>query len=106
MGTDGGVGPHGTNLEELELMVEAGMTPLETLHATTGSAAALLDVAEDRGTLRPGLRADLVVVDGSPEDVTGMAAGSGASTSTGQGGSGRVNGRAPEGERYPRWHAW
>ena len=74
MGTDCGVGPHGTNLEELELMVQAGMTPLETLHATTGSAAALLDVAEDRGTLRPGLRADLVVVDGSPEDVTGMAA--------------------------------
>ena len=74
MGTDCGVGPHGTNLEELELMVQAGMSPLETLHATTGSAAALLDVAEDRGTLRPGLRADLVVVDGAPEDVSDMAA--------------------------------
>ncbi len=73
MGTDCGVGPHGTNLEELELMVQAGMSPLETLHATTGSAAALLDVAEDRGTLRPGLRADLVVVDGRPDDVGGLA---------------------------------
>ncbi len=73
MGTDCGVGAHGTNLEELPLMVECGLTPLETLHATTGSAAALLDVAEDRGTLRPGMRADLVVVDGSPEDVDGLA---------------------------------
>lgn len=69
MGTDCGVGPHGTNLEELELMVEAGLSPLEALHATTGSAAELLDVAGDRGTLRPGLRADLVLVDGSTEDV-------------------------------------
>ena len=65
MGTDCGVGPHGTNLEELELMDEAGLSPLEALHATTGSAAELLDVAGDRGTLRPGLRADLVLVDGS-----------------------------------------
>lgn len=72
MGTDCGVGPHGTNLEELKLMVEAGLSPLEALHATTGSAAELLDVAGDRGTLRPGLRADLVLVDGSSEDVSGL----------------------------------
>jgi imidazolonepropionase-like amidohydrolase len=70
MGTDAGVGAHGTNLEELELMTEVGMSPLETLHATTGSAAELLDVAIDRGTIRPGQRADLVVVDGVPDDVT------------------------------------
>jgi imidazolonepropionase-like amidohydrolase len=70
MGTDCGVGPHGTNLEELELMTEAGLTPLDTLRATTGSAAELLDVATDRGTIRPGQRADLVLVDGDPQDVT------------------------------------
>ncbi len=70
MGTDCGVGPHGTNLEELELMVAAGLSPLEALHATTGSAAELLDVAADRGTIRPGMRADLVVVDGDPDDVS------------------------------------
>jgi imidazolonepropionase-like amidohydrolase len=73
MGTDCGVGPHGTNLEELELMVEAGLSPLEALHATTGSSAELLDVAGDRGTLRPGLRADLVLVDGDPLDVGALA---------------------------------
>jgi imidazolonepropionase-like amidohydrolase len=72
MGTDCGVGAHGTNLEELELMTEAGMSPLDTLHATTGSAAELLDVAGDRGTIRPGLRADLVVVEGDPSDVAGL----------------------------------
>jgi imidazolonepropionase-like amidohydrolase len=70
MGTDSGVGAHGTNLEEVELMTEAGLSSLDALHATTGSAAELMDVATDRGTIRPGLRADLVVVDGDPEDVT------------------------------------
>ena len=74
MGTDAGVGAHGTNLEEVELMVGAGLSPLEALHATTASAAELLDVADDRGTIRPGQRADLVVVDGSPEDVAGIGA--------------------------------
>jgi imidazolonepropionase-like amidohydrolase len=72
MGTDCGVGPHGTNLDELELMTEAGLSPLDSLHATTGSAAELCDVAGDRGTIRPGLRADLVVVDGDPDDVSGL----------------------------------
>ena len=72
MGTDCGVGPHGTNLEELGLMTEAGLSPLEALHATTGSAADLLGVGDDRGRLRPSARADLVVVDGDPEDVTGL----------------------------------
>ena len=72
MGTDAGVGAHGTNLEEVELMVGTGLSPVDALHATTGSAAELLDVAHDRGTMRPGLRADLVVVDGSPDDVAGL----------------------------------
>lgn len=72
MGTDCGVGPHGTNLEELGLMVEAGLSPLEALHATTGSAADLLDVGDDRGRIHEGLRADLVVVDGDPLDVSGL----------------------------------
>jgi imidazolonepropionase-like amidohydrolase len=72
MGTDAGVGAHGSNLEEVELMADAGLSALEALHATTGSAAELLDVAEDRGFLRPGQRADLVLVDGSPEDVSAL----------------------------------
>src|ERR1700712_677695 len=70
MGTDCGVGAHGTNLDELDLMTQAGMTPLEALYAAPGSAAELMDVASARGTIRPGQRADLVVVDGDPDDVT------------------------------------
>src|SRR5918995_214225 len=64
MGTDSGVGPHGDNLQELALLAECGMTPAQALHAATGSATELLDVAGDRGTVAPGQRADLVVVDG------------------------------------------
>jgi imidazolonepropionase-like amidohydrolase len=74
MGTDAGVGAHGSNLEELELMAGAGLSALDALHASTGSAAELLSVADDRGTIAPGKRADLVVLDGSPEDVTGLGA--------------------------------
>ena len=65
MGTDCPVSPHGTNLEELELMVKhAGMTPEQSLTAATSSAAALLGVDDELGTIEPGKRADLVVVDG------------------------------------------
>ena len=65
MGTDCPVSPHGTNLEELELMVKhAGLTPEQSLVAATSSAAALLGVDDELGTVEPGKRADLVVVDG------------------------------------------
>jgi imidazolonepropionase-like amidohydrolase len=70
MGTDCGIGPHGTNLDELGYLTEIGMTPVAALHAATGSAAELLGVDNDRGTLAPGMRADLVVVDGSVDDLT------------------------------------
>lgn len=73
MGTDCGVGEHGTNLDELEMMRALGMTATEVLHATTGSAADLLGVEADRGRFRPGLRADLVVVEGGPDDVADIA---------------------------------
>src|SRR5215207_8817799 len=69
MGTDSGVGPHGRNLRELELLLDCGMTPEQALHAATGSATELLDVAGDRGTIAPGQRADLVVLDGGITEV-------------------------------------
>jgi imidazolonepropionase-like amidohydrolase len=73
MGTDSGVGPHGTNLDELALMAGCGMTPDEVWRATTRGAAELLGAAEEFGTLEPGKRADLVVLDGDPRDLTGLA---------------------------------
>jgi imidazolonepropionase-like amidohydrolase len=69
MGTDSGVTPHGRNLAELELMAKGGMEPAQVLAATTSSAAELLGLAGELGTLEPGKRADLVVVDGDPFDL-------------------------------------
>ena len=45
-------------------MVECGMSPAEALVATTRTAAELLGVADDPGTLEPGKAADVVVLDG------------------------------------------
>jgi imidazolonepropionase-like amidohydrolase len=72
MGTDSGVGPHGSNLDELALMAAGGMKPSAVLAATTSSAAELLGVADSVGTLAPGKRADLVLVSGDPYDFTGL----------------------------------
>jgi imidazolonepropionase-like amidohydrolase len=73
MGTDSGVTPHGDNLRELALMVEGGMTPMQAIVATTSSAAELMGLDNELGTLEPGKRADLVVVDGDPLDVATLA---------------------------------
>ena len=66
MGTDCPVAPHGTNLHELQLMAENGFTPQQALVAATSSAAELMGLADELGTLEPGKRADVVVVDGDP----------------------------------------
>ena len=68
MGTDSGVTPHGRNLRELVLMADGGMSPAAVLEATTRSAAQLLGVDRDRGTIEAGKLADLVVVSGDPYD--------------------------------------
>lgn len=69
MGTDSGVGPHGSNLDELELMRAGGMEPAGVLAATTSAAADLLGLAGEVGRIRPGLRADLVMVSGDAYDL-------------------------------------
>ena len=73
MGTDSAVTPHGENLDELRLMAEAGMSPEEVLVATTSRAAELMGLENDLGTVEPGKRADLVVVDGDPFDFATLA---------------------------------
>jgi imidazolonepropionase-like amidohydrolase len=69
MGTDSGVTPHGENLRELVLMTEGGMTPGQALVATSATAAELMGVQDELGSLEPGKRADLVVVEGDPFDL-------------------------------------
>jgi len=66
MGTDTGVGPHGSNAEELEHMVEGGMTPMQAIVATTRLAAECSRISHLTGTLEAGKRADVLGVAGDP----------------------------------------
>ncbi|MFL5537711.1 MAG: amidohydrolase family protein [Longimicrobiaceae bacterium] len=66
MGGDVGVYTHGDNAREMELMVEYGMTPLQVLMAATAVNARIFRLQDRVGTIRPGLLADLVAVDGDP----------------------------------------
>lgn len=74
MGTDCPVSPHGTNLGELELMTKlSDMTPVDALVATTRSAAELMGLQNELGTLEPGKRADVVVIDGDALDLATLS---------------------------------
>jgi imidazolonepropionase-like amidohydrolase len=67
LGTDAGVGDHGTNGHEFTLMVEwGGMTPMQSIVAGTASAAKLLGWDARVGTLASGKLADVVAVPGDP----------------------------------------
>jgi imidazolonepropionase-like amidohydrolase len=68
MGTDAGTpfNCHGENLKEMELLVKAGMTPMEAIVATTKIASEVLGLEKKIGTLEKGKLADLIVVDGNP----------------------------------------
>ena len=57
---------HGASLHgELALLVRAGLTPTEALRAATSRPASRFGL-KDRGRIAPGLRADLLLVDGDP----------------------------------------
>lgn len=66
---------HGASLHrELELLVRAGLTPVEALRAATSNVADAFEL-EDRGRVAPGRRADLLLVAGDPTaDVTATRA--------------------------------
>jgi imidazolonepropionase-like amidohydrolase len=66
MGTDAGVMAHGTNLRELTLMNELGMTPMETIVATTKVAAECMGWDDQVGTLEVGKFADVVITKTNP----------------------------------------
>jgi imidazolonepropionase-like amidohydrolase len=67
-GTDAGTpfNRHGDLALELALMVDSGLTPMQTLVAATRSAAENLGLAHEIGTVQVGKLADLVLVDGDP----------------------------------------
>jgi imidazolonepropionase-like amidohydrolase len=67
-GTDSAVTPHGENADEFVMMVEAGMDPMDALHAATVAAADLLGQSDSLGTIAAGKLADIVAVNGNPLD--------------------------------------
>jgi len=64
-GTDYGL-PGFSLLREVELYVEAGLSPMEALRAATVVPADVMGLSNEAGTLEPGKRADLVVLDRDP----------------------------------------
>jgi imidazolonepropionase-like amidohydrolase len=71
IGTDAGIGGvyHGSSAQrEIRILVANGFTPAEALIAATRTSAALMHQEHDHGTIEAGMRADLVLVDGKPDE--------------------------------------
>jgi imidazolonepropionase-like amidohydrolase len=66
-GTDEGVPGHSVH-REIELYVEAGLTPMEALQAATIVPARAMKLDKELGTIEPGKRADMTVLDANPLD--------------------------------------
>lgn len=64
----------GTSGTELVMLNRAGLSPMEAIVAATSRSAEALGLSEQTGSLRPGLAADLLVVDGNPLDDVGVLA--------------------------------
>jgi imidazolonepropionase-like amidohydrolase len=65
-GSDVGVFAHGDNARELELMVNYGMPVVDALKSATSTAARVLKMESQIGSVTPGLLADLVAFEGDP----------------------------------------
>lgn len=64
LGTDQTIGP--AVHREMELLVAAGIAPIDVIRIATHNAAAFLGAAEDFGMVATGMRADLVLLDADP----------------------------------------
>jgi imidazolonepropionase-like amidohydrolase len=74
-GTDSGANPYRiqgfAEHRELQLMVQAGLTPLQAIHSATGVTAQMLHIDTRTGTIQVGKQADLIVLDGNPSQQIG-----------------------------------
>jgi imidazolonepropionase-like amidohydrolase len=58
---------------ELRYLVQAGLTPYQALSTGTGEVARFLGTPDDFGTVEPGRRADLILIEGDPlKDVANL----------------------------------
>ncbi|SDK04605.1 Imidazolonepropionase [Jeotgalicoccus aerolatus] len=71
MGTDAGVFKHGTNLRELELMVESGATPMDAIVMSTKNAAECMEI-ENLGLVKEGYIADFILTESNPLENIGI----------------------------------
>lgn len=67
-GGDVGVYPHGDNVRELEMMVAYGMKPQQVLEIATSGNARIFHLENELGSVKKGLLADLIAVEGDPLD--------------------------------------
>jgi imidazolonepropionase-like amidohydrolase len=71
-GSDTGLIGYGLD-RELELYVQAGMTPMQAIQTATIVSARVMKLEKDSGSIEPGKRADLVLVEGNPlEDIRNL----------------------------------
>jgi imidazolonepropionase-like amidohydrolase len=68
MGGDVGVFTHGDNAREMEMMVSYGMKPVDVLRSATSVNADVFHIGDEVGRIKPGLLADIIAVEGNPED--------------------------------------
>lgn len=70
IGTDAGISGvyHGASaIREITILTQNGYSPAEALVAATRTSAEIMGQEADHGTLEPGMRADLVLIDGEPD---------------------------------------
>jgi len=71
VGTDAGITGtyHGSStIREIRWLTMLGFTPAEALVAATGTSAGIMGLDKVQGTIRPGMRADLVLIAGKPDE--------------------------------------
>lgn len=75
MGTDAGAGAHGRNADEIITRVrEGGQAPMDAMMSATSLNAQSLGLADRTGSIKPGLEADVIAVDGDPlKDITALS---------------------------------
>ena len=66
MGGDVGVFAHGDNAREMVLMAAYGMAPMDVLRSATSVNADVFGISGNVGRIKPGLLADITVVEGNP----------------------------------------